>query len=189
MRSITFNGGRVLASDTTFRLFGGLLQADLQGIQGTPTTIAPPGSVDQRSFDSSEHLFTLNRGSLEAAGQAINLTESPVSTEGEGLGMIELTQAGPIENGRVAYDVTLSLPLLIDDTFVLEDVPLIGSFSIDLLASGTVVATDRIQLPVISNDAHLQAGDANQDLSFDQQDIVRRVKGGQVSIWNAGDVG
>ena len=105
--------------------------------------------------------------------------------------MIELSEVGPAENDLVAYDVTLSLPLMIDETFVVEDIPLVGSLSIDLRASGIVMASDRIQVPGVVQ-VSLQPGDANQDLSFDQRDIVRvltsnKYLSGTAATWGEGD--
>jgi hypothetical protein len=121
----------------------------------------------------------------------IDLSEDPVMASGEGTGSVVLTQLGPPENFAVVYGVQLTLPVVAVDTFVVENVPLFGDVEIGILATGTVVATDQFTLSV-APPTELQAGDANQDFSFDQRDIVQvsianKYRTGLPATWGEGD--
>ena len=124
-------------------------------------------------------------------GNTIDLSAAPVSTNGEGSGTITVTQVGQPAGDTYTYDVSVSLPIAGTDTFIVEDVPLFGSIEVAMSITGTVEATDRFDL-VLPPIPVLQAGDANQDLRFDQRDIVQVLAAAkylsqQPATWGEGD--
>jgi hypothetical protein len=188
---ITFNGGRVEASDVTFEFLLGIVEIQLSDLAGFPATPLPPGDITDNRFDASQHQLIINEGTIKAIGTTIDLSTDPVLTDGEGRGSITLTQVGPAEGDLFTYDVNVSLPVSGVDTFVVENVPLYGSIDVDVSMAGKVEAKDRFSLSIPAKPI-LLAGDANQDLSFDQLDLVKvsvaaKFLSGGPATWGEGD--
>jgi hypothetical protein len=188
---ITFTQGTVHASDAEFHFLRGTVPVSLMNIAGEPSTPIPPGEVLNGMFPAEQHAVTINQGTVEALGNVIDLSTDPVSAAGSGFGAITLTQVSPAVGDELTYDVYVSLPVLAQDMFSIQNVPLFGTINVDVAITGIVVATERINVSFPSPSA-LQAGDANQDLSFDQRDIVAvsiagKYLTGQASTWGEGD--
>ena len=148
--AMTLIGGFVEASDVEFNLAGGFLSADATGLGGIPGTEFPPGAIVDGEFDAEEHMLTLNQGEVFAAGESIDFAEMPLSANGLGSGSLSFRPIGSAVNNVQEYDVRIEFPVMIDDTFPVDNVPIVGSIDLDVMAEGVMIAMDRvmIELPI-----------------------------------------
>jgi len=221
---LEFIGGDVSASDLSFTLnyfLIGSIRASGTGLGGTATTFSPPGSVTGQTFPTQEHAILLNRGVFHAYGTGVvgglfdpvtvHLADEPITATSLGTGKLLL---GPPADqaGRAVYDVTLEMPLDVDET-VVDD----GGTSARVTGDGLVRARGQMSLPVAMlgdldgsgavNAADIDvlyghlpstdpAYDVNGDWAVDQQDadtLVHDVLGseygdadldGDVDVWD-----
>lgn len=149
--SLLIRDARINATDLNFTLstfFGLVVIAELdarnlKGTAGTPLGVGPvnPGNGE---FDASLHTFTLNEGTLtgEALNNPVNndVSENPITGSGTGTWTVTLSNPVERENRRIFYDVTITLPVGIDDTIPVEEGGIEASVEVagTLKASGTV---------------------------------------------------
>lgn len=165
---MTLTGGFVEATDVEFNLAGGFLSADATGLGGVPGTDIPPGSIVDGEFSAEEHMLTLNQGEVFAAGESIDFAEMPLSANGLGSGSLSFMPVGAAVDNVQEFDVRIEFPVMIDDTFPVDNVPIFGSIDLDVMAEGVMIAIDRvmIELPTSS----LFACDVDSDGDVDAAD-------------------
>ena len=74
----TISSGSFTATDVSFSLIFGI-SAVSSNMGGDVVTIAPPSAVVGGVFAGSDHLLTINRGSIDAAGNAFDFAAMPLS--------------------------------------------------------------------------------------------------------------
>ncbi len=151
VNGFTILGGDVNASDVMFSLFGGLISATGTGLGGTPSTLAPPSLVTNGNFDAADHQFEMNRGEFAAAGDTLDFSATPVAGTGMGTGTVSMTFASANGNSET-YDIEMSLPTELSQTFVIPDVPLFGNVDADVTASGLMKAAGTVTIEWMPGD-------------------------------------
>lgn len=149
--SLFINGANITATDMNFTLstlFGLVVIAELdaqnlKGTAGTPLGSAPVNPATGE-FDAALHTFTLNDGTIsgEAPDSSVNnnISENPITGNGMGTGTVTLTNPVEGEERKIFYDVTITLPVVIDDSIPVSEGGIEASVEVDgtLKASGTV---------------------------------------------------
>jgi hypothetical protein len=157
--TIEFTGGRIAIGDTSFGLdwflIGGL-DIVVTGLGGTLDTPNPPGLVAAGSFNAADHQVILDTGQFEATGSgliggfmpanpyAVDLSQEPTTVTTEATGSI-VVSAPTIAGGQITYDVTLTLPLTMDE--VVFEQPDQASMRI----SGTTTLEARGQIVLVAD--------------------------------------
>lgn len=157
VETIEFTGGRIAISDTSFSLNWGLIvgrvDIDATGVGGTLRTPAPPGLVADGLFNAAEHEVVLDAGVFSARGTGliggfmpenpyvVDLAASPIAATTEAIGSISVS-APDVAAGRVSYDVTLVLPVFLDQV-VLEEP---GQAAVRVVGAATLESRGRIVL-------------------------------------------
>lgn len=128
---IVINDADISASDMDFTLrvffvvkVAELSTSDVKGTASTPEGECP---VDPATgeFNAATHNFTLNQGALsgDVLGDPISsdFADTPISGAGTGSGTVILTNPVEGENREVTYDVTVTLPVSLDNTIPIGD--------------------------------------------------------------------
>ncbi|MFT6864566.1 MAG: hypothetical protein ACJAVK_003134 [Akkermansiaceae bacterium] len=113
----------------------------------TATTIIPPGIVDPATggFEANQHAVSTTRGLLRGEADTLitepidvdfDFSNEPFSGPGVGMGTITVT-TGRIEGRRRYFDLTVELPISLDQTIDQEGLPV----SADVTIAGTIKAT------------------------------------------------
>lgn len=145
---IGFTGGRINLSDVSFRL-GNLfvsIDAVASGMSGTVSTPLPPGMVANNVFNAGEHTITVDEGVIVAEGEVIDFSDAPVEATADADGQITMQETGSVNqaNGvERTYDIQLQLPISIDETNTVENVPLLGSIDVRIVGAGEMVASSQ----------------------------------------------
>lgn len=147
---IVINDADINASDMDFtlRVFFVVRVAELttSGVKGSASTPEGECPVDPTTgqFNAALHNFTLNQGSLSGAALnepiSSNFSDTPISGAGTGNGTVILTNPVEGENRKVTYDVTVTLPVSLDNTIPVgdsEDAATVNATGI-LKATGTI---------------------------------------------------
>lgn len=120
---------------------------NMTGLSAAIDTIAPPGTVNPLTgeFPAEEHQFVIDQGTISgtALGNPVNTSFSPESSAGgagTGTGTVVLTAAGDSGIYR-NFNVTVTFPVAIDDSFDAD-----GTL-VAVTASGTLKATGTLQVP------------------------------------------
>lgn len=159
---LSFTGGDLTVSDANFSFLFGLAQINSTGIGGTPFTTSPPSPLSGNTFAAADHGVLVDRGMVDAAGTTFDFAADPTVFQGTGTGLFNATtMPGPTPNYVV--DLTLELPLEINQDFFVPGVPVVGDVNATLSGSSNAVATDQLMLTLI-------AGDYNLDGQLDCQD-------------------
>ncbi|MGJ8698029.1 MAG: hypothetical protein ACSHYF_17045 [Verrucomicrobiaceae bacterium] len=167
----------VAASDVSFNLSNFLLSAELdaKGLMGTASTPGGTSPVNEAGeFDAALHEVTINSGTLsgEANGDPINndISETPITGTGAGTGTILLSNPVPGPNGRIDYDVTLTMPVTLSDDIPTGVVIFGNEVMATIQVSGTVKATGTTYtylIPDYPDWAASQQLASNSQTSFD----------------------
>jgi hypothetical protein len=136
----------------TFSFLGGFLSATTMNLAGEPSTPAPPAAVSNGEFTAADHVLTINQGTITAAGNVFDFDQNPLSVPGEGTGYIAATLAGPPADNLYTYDVSLTLPVTVNETITVPDVPVFGSLDVTLAGGGTLVARDQFSVLILAGD-------------------------------------
>lgn len=144
--SLVITGADISATDMNFtlRAFFIITVASLnaENLKGTADTPLGFGPVNRETgkFDAALHTFTLNEGTIsgEALDNPVNsdVSESPITGNGTGEGTVALTNPVEGPDRKVFYDVTVTLPISIDDTIPVEE----GGIEASVEVSGTLKA-------------------------------------------------
>lgn len=173
VHSIEFTGGLVHMSDLSFTLSYGILlgkiEARTTGIAGFPSSPSGPGPVVGENFNTIDHMFVFNQGSVSAYGTGVmgslfdpisqDLSEEPIeaSAETEGILSVELDN---IAGSQATYRVYLILPVIIAQEF-----PVVEGVTASFTGNGTIVASGSITIPVCLLHSDLVGDDCYVDLS------------------------
>lgn len=157
VETIEFTGGRIAISDTSFSLNWGLIvgrvDIDATGVGGTLRTPNPPGLVADGLFNAAEHEVVLDAGVFSARGTGliggfmpenpyvIDLAANPLAATTDAIGSIAVSSPD-VAPGTVSYDVTLTLPVFLDQ-IVLEEP---GQASVRVVGTATLESRGRIVL-------------------------------------------
>ena len=152
LETFTFRDGEFAMSDVAFTLAFGALSATTNGLKGVPATISPPGLVTDGQIDATFHSFTINRGQLDAAGQGTDFSAQPLQVTGSGFGLASLTEVLPPTANTRHFNVRLEIPVAAQETYIIDDVPLLGTAAIDLEVTGRIVAEKEFDLEVVNGD-------------------------------------
>ena len=173
---LTILSADVAGSNVTLAASGflGRYTINSNGLKLDATTFDPPGEVTPATgeFDSSQHRFTINEGTL--AGTATiylappptdvnyDFSEEPFEGAGTGTGTVILTPT-QISDGKQFYEVTAIMPIAINQ--LIEDVGGTGQ-SADTTLTGTLkaVGTTFVELPYT-----YETWAAEQSLAIDSQ--------------------
>ncbi len=156
----TISGGSILATDVTFNL---LVAVTGTGLGGVPSTVVAPSEVTSGTFSASDHVFTLNQGTISAAGTSLDFATMPVTAPGSGTGFLAITQQTPLP-GMDILEVMITLPVEVDETFDVENVPIFGTVPTRLTGTMDLIATGSILIPIAP-------GDYDRSGTLDCQDI------------------
>lgn len=147
-RSIFINDADINASDLSFELgffFAPIAELDARNLKGTAFTPLAGGTVNPLTgeFDASLHTFTIDEGIItgDALGSDVNsdISEAPITGAGNGQGTISLENPIEGEGRKIFYDVTITLPVEINDV-----IPVDGGINANVEVSGTLKATGTI---------------------------------------------
>lgn len=151
---LTLSNGRVNGTNMNFSrsifLVGGY-NFNVTNFSAALNTTSPPGVVDPGTgqFDASQHRFDVDQGAITGSTNGIignnTINEAftpanPASGNGTGTGTVTLGLVGDSGIYRV-YNVTVTLPVTIADTFDA------GGLLVDVTATGTLKATGTVQVP------------------------------------------
>ena len=139
-------GGSFDATDVSFSLIFGV-SAVTSNMGGDVMTISPPSPVVGGMFDAADQLITINRGSIDAAGNSFDFAAMPISAPGQGTGSIALTPQSTTPFVEV-YDVMVSIPTNFTQDFVIPDVPLFGDVDATISGSGMLVSAGTVTIDV-----------------------------------------
>jgi len=165
---LTLTGGTTNISDVTFDLAFGI-SAAATNLSGTPFTTTPPGVVTAGSFQAAEHGFTVDMGTVVAAGSTIDFMTSPFTGNGEGVGTITTTP-GALVAGFEVLDIVLELPVEFSEPFDIPNVPFLGTVTANFSGGGTLRASGSLQIPIVSGLAC--DFDADGDCEIDDLDAL-----------------
>ncbi len=144
----TIQGGSILATDVTFQL---LLPVTGTGLGGVPSTVIVPSVVTDGTFAASDHDFTLNQGSISAAGTTFDFASMPVTAAGVGTGTLALVLGSQVP-GFDVLEVLMTLPVEVDSTFDIPNVPFFGTVTTRLTGSAELTATGTIMIESLPGD-------------------------------------
>ncbi len=193
VETLEFTGGRLAVSDTSFSLNWGLIigrvDIDSSGIAGTVDTPNPPGLVVDGNFNAADHELILNEGVFSAQGTGligglmpenpyvVDLAANPISTSTDAVGSI-LVSEPRLAGGRVSYDVTLVLPVSIDETVLEES----GQASVRVLGSAVLESRGQIVLAADFGQVAIPAWTGLEEAPAGATSY-RRVPGGREIEW------
>ena len=124
---LTFTGGQVALSDVRFSFFFNTIQITAMGMVGSPNTPLPPGTVTNGQFDATEHEMIFDQGVLTGPGATIDLSSTPISGSGMGTGQVNIIPMGAPVGNDYTFEATVVLPIEINESFAIPDVPLFGT--------------------------------------------------------------
>jgi hypothetical protein len=150
---LTLANGRATGTDMNFtrNFFGSGYNINVTNLSAALNTIAPPGVVTPAtgSFAANQHRFDIDQGTITGttsgllAGDPINeafTPQNPASGTGNGNGSVVLTPTG-ISGIYQNYSVTVTMPVLINDSFVS------GNNTVAVTATGNLKGTGTLQVP------------------------------------------
>jgi hypothetical protein len=114
-------------------------------------------------FAASDHLITLDRGTIEAPGTTIDLALNPISVMGTGSGSVSIAPLG----GDL-YEALFTLPVQFNEAFEVMNVPIVGTVTGNIQGSGTFVARQQFMLTSLPGDY-----DFDGDLDCDDIDLLQ----------------
>ncbi len=163
---LSFTGGTVNISDSNYSLAFGVVQVSATGLAGTPITLSPPGTVTGNTYPASDHNLVVNQGVVAAAGNMFDFATSPATFTGDGIGLLDVTtMPGPGPLPSYLVSASIELPLDINASYTLTDVPIFGTVQANLSGQTLAVATETLILDLI-------VGDYNQDSQLDCEDAA-----------------
>jgi hypothetical protein len=162
---LTFTGGQVALSDVTFSFFFNTIQISTMGIVGSPNTPLPPGTVTNNQFDATEHEMIFDQGIITGPGTTIDLSTAPISGTGMGTGQVNILPVGTPVGNEYTFEATVSLPIEIDESVQIPDVPVIGTVNATLTGSGNAVSRQQFTIAIVP-------GDFNGDQFLDCVDLT-----------------
>ncbi len=175
---LTFTGGQIALSDVSFSFLFGLLQVQATGIEGFPSTISPPGLVQNNQFNAAEHQLTFDAGMINAPGNSVDLSQTPLTGPGSGLGQVQVVPIGSPVGADYTFAATISLPIEINESYMIPNVPVVGDVTATLLGSGTAVSRQEFTITILPGDFN---GDGALDCT-DITDLEQAVAGGSMDL-------
>ena len=161
---LELTGGQAMFSDVNFSFLFGAVSVTSSGLAGIPDTPSPPSMVTNGSFPAEDHTFLLNQGTIEAAGQVIDLATMPLLGSGTGFGQLSVVSSGAPMGNDYPFTATITLPTSFDEPFALTDVPIVGTLNGSIVGSGTIQASQDFTLTLLP-------GDYNGDGALDCDDL------------------
>ena len=173
--AMSITGGEVFATDVSFSLL--FVTATSSGLGGVPGTLQPPGLVTAGTFNAADHFIQLNQGSLSALGTTFDFAQSPVLASGVGQGSIVVTAANPVPGFEV-FEVTVDLPVAVNETFDVPNVPVLGTVPVTLTGETLIRASGTIAIPLLAGDYN-----ADGDLGCADIDLLgAAIRGGSQDV-------
>lgn len=166
LQTFAFRGGELMLSDVSFSLAFGAITATTQGLGGIPSTPSPPGLVNDGDVSAIDHLFTIDRGQIDAAGEIFDFSAEPLEALGDGIGFASLTEVLPPTGDTRHFNFRVEVPIEANEVYTVEGVPLIGSADIDLEVTGQIVAEKVIDVEVSDGDFNLDGASDCLDLAL-----------------------
>lgn len=155
LNTFAFRDGDILLSDVTFSLAFGNIQATTLGLGGAPSTPGPPGLVNDGELNAVDHLFTINRGVLVAAGETTDFATEPLEATGTGTGLTMLTEILPATSTTRRFEIRVDLPVAATQVLTVENVPFVGTADLDITVTGQIVAQKVFDLVIPDGDFNL----------------------------------